>query len=98
MDPQVRVRIEQALDTRVRPYLLDHEGDIKILRYENGILYVQLVGQCCGCPAANITTEQVVKKELMDELPEIKDVILDDGITEDMIAFAKELLKSPKID
>lgn len=98
MEPKFRIRVEQALDERVRPYLMDHEGDIKIISYDEGVLHVQLIGQCCGCPAANITTEEVVKKELMDELPEIKDVILDDGITEDMIAFAKQLLSKSKSD
>lgn len=96
MDNTLRIKIEQVLDDRVRPKLLDHEGDIKIISFEDGILRVQLIGQCCGCPAANITTEEVVKKEVMEAMPEIKDVVLDDGITEDMILMAKQFLKTSR--
>ena len=96
MDAAYKIKIEQALDERVRPYLLDHEGDIKIVSCEDGILHIQLIGQCCGCPAAAMTTENVVKKEMLEAMPELKDVILDDGITEDMIAFAKQFLNTKR--
>lgn len=97
MENVLRVQIEQALDEYVRPYLLEHEGDVKIVDFEEGVLRVQLTGQCCGCPAANITTEEVVRKEMMRAMPEIRDVILDDGVTEDMMQMAKQFLKTKKV-
>ena len=48
-------RIETVLDEKVRPALRAHGGDITADRLENGVLYVKLLGQCAGCPSADLT-------------------------------------------
>lgn len=96
MDSTLKEKVEQVLDEKVRPTLIDHEGDIQIIDFSDGILYVRLMGQCCYCPAANITNEQLIKKEMISAVDEIHDVVLSDGITEDMMDFAREILSKPK--
>lgn len=83
---------EKVLAEKVRPRLADHSGDIEILSLENGVLKVRFIGQCSGCPSAYITLEEVVKQEVMEQIPEISDVILDTGVSEDMLLFAKKFL------
>ena len=86
-------QIEKLLDEKVRPQLALHNGDVKIISYENQILKIQLLGQCSGCPSATLTTEELIKKEVMDALPEVKDVILVTGVSDELIAAAREILQ-----
>ena len=89
-------KIEQVLEEKVRPRLADHSGNVEVISIEDQTVTVRFTGQCSGCPSACITIEEVVKKEILNEIPEIKDVRLDTGITEDMMAFAKSFLNQSK--
>lgn len=84
--------IEKVLEEKVRPALLDHEGNVQIVSFEDGILKIRLTGQCSGCPSARITTEELIAKKVMDEIPEIKDVVLVNEISPELLEFAKKLL------
>ena len=61
-------RIETVLDEKVRPALRAHGGDITADRLENGVLYVKLLGQCAGCPTADLTNETIVEAEVPEIL------------------------------
>ena len=39
-------RIEDVLETQVRPSLRAHGGEIAVDHLEDGVLYVKLLGQC----------------------------------------------------
>lgn len=84
--------IEKVLDKKVRPALLRHEGNVRIADYSDGILKISLTGQCSGCPSARITTEELIKKAVMEEVPEVQDVILVSQTDEELLRLAKELL------
>ena len=53
---------------------------------------MRLTGACRTCPSAQYTIEDVVKEILCNEIPEIKDVILDTSVSEDLIDMAKKIL------
>ena len=53
-------RIEEVLDEKVRPSLRAHGGEIQVDHLEDGVLYVKLLGQCAGCPSADLTNETLV--------------------------------------
>lgn len=91
-DKEVKRQAQQVLDEKVRPYLNGHGGDIEIMGFQDGELRVHLVGECLNCPAAQDTYEAVVKKELLNQVEGITSVVLDDGITEDMLDFARRIL------
>ena len=63
-------RIEAVLDEKVRPALRAHGGEIAADHLEDGVLYVKLLGQCAGCPSADLTSETIVEAELTAALPE----------------------------
>lgn len=89
-------KIKNVLDTDIRQSLYEHEGDVEVISYDSGILKIKLLGRCSGCPSAYITTEEVIKKTLMEKIPEIKDVILVTEVNPELLAFAKKILSSHK--
>ena len=44
-------------------------------RYEDGVVYVKLVGACAGCPMAQMTLQDGIENALISEVPEVIKVI-----------------------
>ena len=87
-------RIEAVLDEKVRPALRAHGGEIEIDRLENQVLYVKLLGQCAGCPSADLTNETLVEAELVKALPElVKKVSVVQTVSDELWEQAKKLLR-----
>ena len=84
--------IEKVLEEDVRPYLLEHEGNVRISAYKEGILKVRLTGQCSGCPSAALTTEELIAEAVKKKIPEVKDVVLVNEVSDDLIEMAKKLM------
>jgi len=84
--------IETILNEDVRPDLLKHQGNVVVVSYENGILRIRLTGKCSGCPSASLTTEELIGERVKARLPEVQDVILVSGVSDDLIAQAKAIL------
>ena len=85
--------IEKVLNEKVRPDLSLHGGNIQIERLEDGVLHVRMLGQCSGCPSAELTMENLVNTELKEAFPELKQVALVTGVGDDLIRQAKEMLR-----
>ena len=89
-------KIEEVLDERVRPSLAQHGGDIRIEKLEENVLHVRMHGQCSGCPSAELTLEELVSTELKDAFPELKQVVLVTGVSDDLIAQARQIMRQRK--
>ena len=88
-----RTRIEEVLDRRVRPRLRAHNGGVAVDRLEDGVLYVRLLGQCSGCPSADLTSETVIRQEVTNALPElVRDVAVVQDVDDELWKLAKKLL------
>lgn len=87
-------QIEQVLDARVRPLLAQHEGNLQVVSYQDGILRFRLLGQCANCPSAVVTAEELVALPLQEELPAIRQVVLDTSVSDEIWDMAKSILKS----
>lgn len=85
--------VEKVLDEQVRPSLAGHGGDIQVMELKDGILKVRLLGQCSGCPSASLTMEELVNEELTNAFSELKQTVLVTGVSDDLIAQARELMK-----
>ena len=68
-------KIKELLDTRVRPMIALHRGEIEFISYENNVVTVRLSGTCKGCPLSELTLKGGVEILLRDEIPEIKEVV-----------------------
>ena len=53
---------------------------------------MKLTGACAGCPSAQETLEEVVKDFVMGGVPEIRDVVLDTSVSEDLLDMARKIL------
>lgn len=63
---------------KIRPYIQTDGGDVEFVRLEDDIVYVKVHGACVGCGALEMTLKDGVAALIMDEVPEIKDVRLDE--------------------
>ncbi len=87
-------RIEEVLDEKVRPSLRAHGGEIQVDHLEDQVLYVKLLGQCAGCPSADLTNETLVEAELVKALPElVKKVSVIQTVSDELWEQAKRLLR-----
>lgn len=87
-------RIEAVLEEKVRPALRAHGGEIEIDRLEDKVLYVKLLGQCAGCPSADLTNETIVEAELVGALPElVRKVSVVQTVSDELWEQAKRLLR-----
>ena len=87
-------RIEAVLDEKVRPSLRAHGGEIEIDHLEDKVLYVKLLGQCAGCPSADLTNENLVEAELVKALPDlVKKVSVIQTVSDELWEQAKRLLR-----
>jgi len=72
---EIRERAEKAL-AKIRPYLVADGGDIAIVDItEDMVLKVELKGACHGCPFSMQTMKAGVEITVMNEVPEIKEVV-----------------------
>ena len=87
-------RIEAVLDEKVRPSLRAHGGEIQVDHLEDKVLYVKLLGQCAGCPSADLTNETLVEAELVKALPElVEKVAVIQTVSDELWEQAKRLLR-----
>ena len=85
-------KVEKVLIENVNPILENHYGASEISAIEDGVVYVKMMGACGSCPSAQGTVEDIVKAEIMDKVPEVKDVRLDTSVSEDLLDMAKKIL------
>ena len=67
-------RIKEVI-AKIRPYLQNDGGDVEFKRYENGVVYVSLVGACSNCPMATMTLQDGIEVALTNEIPEVIKVV-----------------------
>jgi len=67
-------KINEVLDTKIRPAVARDGGDITFKSFKDGIVTVELKGSCSGCPSSIMTLKQGVQNLLCHYIPEIKSV------------------------
>ena len=67
-------KINEVLDSKIRPAVARDGGDIKFKSFNNGIVTVELKGSCSGCPSSIMTLKQGVQNLLCHYIPEVKNV------------------------
>ncbi len=93
MDEEVRKDIEAVLNLLVRPRLRSHGGDVEVVDLdEEGILWVEMQGECSGCPSAEDTVKELLEKEMTSHIPQIKGVEIDSGLSDEILAEAMKLM------
>lgn len=62
---------------KIRPYIQGDGGDVAFEGFdpEKGTVYIRLLGACVGCGLSDVTVKGGIEAILMDELPEVNEVI-----------------------
>jgi Fe-S cluster biogenesis protein NfuA len=71
----MREKIEEVLNSKIKPLLQADGGDIELVDVEDGVVKVRLQGACAGCPGAAMTLRMGVERLLKEALPEVKEVV-----------------------
>ena len=66
----VEKEINDVID-RIKPYLEGDGGGIEYVKFEDGIVYVRILGACVGCSLIDIDIKEGIETMLMDEVPEV---------------------------
>lgn len=89
--------VNKVIKEDISPIIATHGGQIHLESVKDGIVTIALLGNCNGCPSAQITTEELVKEILIQKLPDkIKKVVLSNGISDEMWRYAKKLIKNKR--
>ena len=68
-------KVEAALDL-IRPVLVRDGGNVELVGVDSkGVVSVQLVGACHGCPAATMTLKAGIEATLKEQVPEVTEVV-----------------------
>ncbi len=70
----MREKVEEVLN-KIRPSLEADGGNVELVEVSDGTVKVSLTGACAGCPMSTMTLKMGIEKILMQEIPEIKEVV-----------------------
>lgn len=71
---EMRQQVDSII-AKIRPYILRDGGDIEVLKIEDGLVYVKMLGACDGCIALDITLKQGIERMLLENIPGIIGVV-----------------------
>lgn len=74
-DTDVNIRIKTALDKYVKPAVEMDGGNISFVKFEEGVLTLQLQGSCSGCPSSVVTLKQGIENIMKRFVPEVREVV-----------------------
>jgi Fe-S cluster biogenesis protein NfuA len=86
--------IERVLDESVRPVLREHEGNVRVISFEDGVLKVKMQGSCNNCPSAVFDVEQLVAAAVQAAIPQVERVALATGVSDELLEMARKLMQS----
>lgn len=67
-------QIIDLLDTRIRPAVAQDGGDITFVKFEDGVVYLNMRGSCAGCPSSTATLKHGIENMLRHYVPEVVEV------------------------
>ena len=74
---QIEKEIVKVIN-KIRPYIQRDGGDVEFVRFEDGIVFVRMLGACQGCSSVYDTLEGGIEAILLDEVACVKKVMLAD--------------------
>ncbi len=61
---------------QLKPYLINDGGNVEFVKYEDGIVYVKMMGACANCQMLDLTLKEGIEATIMNEIKEVKGVIV----------------------
>lgn len=66
-------KLDEALNY-IRPAVQADGGDIVLLGADDGVVNLEMVGACGGCPLSMMTLKAGIERILMDRVPGVREV------------------------
>ena len=88
----VKDKIKQILYDDINMKLVLHGGGATLTSFEDGVAKIRFTGACASCMAQTDTFDEVVRKTIMSEVPEVKDVLVDDSVSDELLDLARQIL------
>ena len=60
---------------KIRPFLISDGGNIEFVKFEEGIVYIKLLGACSHCSMIDVTLKEGIESMLINEVPEVLGVV-----------------------
>ena len=70
--------IEKVLKDKVTPSVAAHDGEIKFISFQEGVVTLLLSGSCSGCAMSKVTLHRGVENMLKHYIPEVQSIIGED--------------------
>lgn len=67
MEEIIVSKVQEVLE-KIRPFLQNDGGDIEYVNYQDGIVYVRVMGACVDCVGLDQTIKEGVEMILMEEV------------------------------
>ena len=67
-------KIIEIID-KLRPFLVNDGGNIEFVKYENGYVYIRMMGACANCQMLDLTLRDGIEAAIINEVPEVLGVI-----------------------
>jgi len=76
-DPNSKIDMDILNDTieYIRPAVQADGGDIKLASVNDGIVNIEMLGACQGCPLSIATLKSGIERILKDKVPGVVEVI-----------------------
>ncbi len=71
----MKERVQEVLEL-IRPTLQADGGDVELVDVsDDGTVSVRLTGACGSCPRSTMTLKMGIERNLMEQIPEVKEVV-----------------------
>lgn len=64
-----------AIIDELRPFLINDGGNIEFVKYEEGIVYIHMLGACADCVMIDATLKDGIEAAIKEEVKNVKEVI-----------------------
>lgn len=67
-EKEIELQVRNIL-TKIRPYLQHDGGDVEFVKFQDGIVYVKMIGACVGCASIDLTIKDGIEAILLEDVP-----------------------------
>lgn len=67
---KTEIQIKEIIE-KIRPFLANDGGDLEFIKFEDGIVYVKMLGNCSNCVYAGLDISDTIEAILTSEIPEV---------------------------
>ena len=60
---------------KLRRFFINDGGYIEFIKYEDGIVYIKMMGACSNCQMLDLTLKEGIESAIQEEVPEVVEVI-----------------------